>query len=157
MLVSTLRRLSGILVLFFAITSCTKNDSEPERDLTGTVVGTYDVSQWVQRDGTALPTILVPSGTSSVVVTRVDNNTIEMKVNTDMKVTSTINGVTTTTAGKESGSTQVTVRTDASGNIVLVGNKYAFRPGELYYLVCTAPLNPNSTNTVDVYARSQKR
>lgn len=157
MLVSTTCRLLGFFLLLFSLSACTKKDSEPERDLTATLVGTYDVSQWVQRDGAALPTILVPSGTSSVVVKRVDNNTVEMSVNTDMKVTFTINGATTTTTGKESGTTQVGVRTDTSGDLVLSGTKYAFRPGELYYLVCTVPLNANGTNTVDVYARSQKR
>lgn len=136
--------------------ACTKSD-EPDVDLTPNVVGTYEVSQWVQRDGTALPTILRPSGTSSVVVSRVNNNTVELKVNTDMQVTSTINGNTTVTTGKESGTSQVTLRTDSSGDIVMNGTKYAFRHGELYYLVCTVPLNTNGTSTVDVYALSQKR
>lgn len=154
---SPLCRFGLLLLTTLTVGACSKKDAPPATDLTPTVVGTYEVSQWVQRDGTALPTILVPTGTSSVVVTRIDNNTVEVKNTTDMKVTSTINGITTTTVGKETSTNPVTVRTDSGGAIVLVGTKYAFRPGELYYLVCTVPLNANGTTTVEVYARSAKR
>lgn len=147
-------RLFSLLLLGFAFTACTKDSAAPEVDLTTSLVGTYEVAQWVQVDGTPLPTILRPTGTSSVVVTRVSNNSVELKQNTDMQVTSTINGVTTTANGKDQSTSTVTLTKTASGVIGIVGNRYSYREGELYYLVTTVSL---SGSPVVVYALSRKR
>jgi|GEM_PF-4583855 len=150
-------RLFSLLLLGFALTACTKDSSAPDVDLTPSLVGTYEVSQWVQVDGTPLPSILRPSGTSSVVVSRVSNPSIELKQTTDMQVTSTINGATVTTLGKDQSTTSVTLTKTASGAIGIVGNRYSYRDGELYYLVCTVPLSGSGSNSVEVYALSRKR
>ncbi len=150
-----------LLLVFLAglfLAACSKkSDSQPDVDLTTALTGTYEVSQWVQKDGTPLPTILRPTGTSGVVVTRVSNNTVEMKLATDMQVTYTINGVSNTTVGKESNTTPITVTKSAAGAIALVGNKFSYRDGELYYLVCTVPLAGTTSNSVEVYALARKK
>lgn len=147
------------LPLFFCLVgllACSKND-DPGPDLTPTLVGTYQLTQWVQSNGAALPTILIPSGTSTLTVSRVDNNTVEIRQNTDMQVTYTINGTTTTTTGKNTSTAQITVARTSSGALGFVGNQYSYRDGEIYYLVATVPLNTSGNSTTDVYAVARKR
>jgi len=152
------RSIASFLALFclVGLLSCSKND-EPDVDLTPTLVGTYELTQWVQSNGSALPTILRPSGTSTLTVSRVNNNTVEIRQNTDMQVTYTINGTTTTTTGKNTSSAQITVARTSSGALGFVGNTYSYRDGEIYYLVATVPLNTSGTSTTDVYAVARKR
>lgn len=138
------------------VLSCAKND-EPDIDLTTNLVGTYQLTQWVQSNGAALPTILVPSGTSTLTVSRLSNSSVEIRQNTDMTVTYTINGTTVTTSGKDNSTSQITVTRTTTGSIGFVGNKYSYNNGEIYYLVATVPLNTSGTSTTEVYAVARKR
>jgi hypothetical protein len=149
-------RLLMLLSLSVFVAACgKKSDPQPDVDLTTDVVGTYEVSQWVQKDGTPLPTILRPSGTSGVVVTKLSNTSVQMQVNTDMQVTYTINGTTNTTTGKETNTSPITVTKTSSGAIALLGNKYSYNGGDLYYLVCSVSLP--GAGPVDVYALARKK
>lgn len=152
----SISRILPLLALASLLLACSKND-EPDVDLTPTLVGTYQLTQWVQSNGSALPTILIPSGTSTLTVSRVNNNTVEIRQNTDMQVTFTLNGTTTTVTGKDNSSSQITVTRASGGVLGFVGNKYSYRDGEIFYLVTTVPLNTSGTTNTEVYAVARKR